>query len=191
MRSSSPRPPARLLIAAAAAAALAAAGSGCTNPVRDAQIEALGPEPDGAPGPDHRPGQPCLLCHSEGGPASSKAFAMAGTIYVSDAPGAEGSEGVIVQFVDARGSGPVVAPSTGPTGNFYVPLQDWPNLSYPVRVALYAKIGDKPGLTMKSLINREGSCNFCHRPLPEGDLTEEQIDATRSSAGQLVFKVGS
>jgi hypothetical protein len=169
------------------AAATSGAGSGCTNPVRDKAIEDLGPEAPGeSPGPEHRAGQPCLLCHSDGGPASSKPFAMAGTVY-QDAKGLKGAENVFVQFVDARGSGPVVAPQTGPSGNFYVPLQDWADLSYPVRVGLYEKITDKPKTTMKSLIGREGSCNFCHRPLPDGDLSDDQIDKTRSSAGAITF----
>ena len=51
----------------------AAVGSGCNDPVPDAEIAVtLGPEPKGSPGPDHRPGQPCVLCHSDGGPASDR-----------------------------------------------------------------------------------------------------------------------
>ena len=54
----------------------------CTDPVLDDQIEALGPE-TGNPGPTHRPGQPCVLCHSQLGPASDSVFLLAGTVYDS------------------------------------------------------------------------------------------------------------
>jgi hypothetical protein len=168
---------------------LAALASGCSDPVRDDAIAALGPEDSGGPGPDHRPGQPCLLCHSSGGPASSKAFAIAGTVYKSSAANADGADNVVVQFIDARGGAPVVVPTTGPTGNFYVPIGDWPTMAFPVRVGLYDSLDGPPVEIMKSLINREGSCNYCHRPNPGGDsLTPDQIDQSRSSAGQIFYK---
>src|SRR4051794_4421968 len=52
----------------------------CGDPVSDARIAALGPEDPGVPpGPLHRPGQPCVVCHSRQGPASP--FLVAGTVY--------------------------------------------------------------------------------------------------------------
>ncbi|MCW5834244.1 MAG: hypothetical protein KIS78_17735 [Labilithrix sp.] len=164
---------------------------GCTDPVRDAEIEALGPEEPGVtPNPEHRPGQPCLHCHSQGGPASNKPFAIAGTVYETDQPGSNGADGIFVQFVDSAGGGPREIPQTGPSGNFYVPLQDWPDLKYPVRVGLYEDLNGPPTVIMKSLINREGSCNFCHRP-NLADPTDEEIDDSRSSAGQIFLRSGS
>lgn len=162
---------------------------GCTDPVRDAEIEALGPEEPGVP-PDaeHRPGQPCLHCHTKGGPAKT-AFAIAGTIYETDQPGSKGADGIFVQFVDSAGGAPREIPQTGPSGNFYVPLQDWPDLKYPVRVGLYEDLSGPPTVVMKSLINREGSCNFCHRP-NIADPTDEEIDDSRSSAGQIFLRAG-
>lgn len=155
------------------------------DPVRDARIEALGGEaPDVPVGPEHRAGQPCLVCHSEGGPAANKAFAIAGTVYQSSQPGAPGAEGLFVQFVDARGGAPIEAPQTGPSGNFYVPLQDWTDLAYPVRVAIYRDLDGAPVATMQSLIGREGSCNYCHRP-NVADPDDAQKEAGRSSAGQI------
>ena len=166
--------------------AAASSGSGCTDPVRDAEIEALGPEEPGqSPGPDHRPGQPCLHCHSKGGPASNKPFAMAGTVFQTELPDSPAAEGVTVQFIDAKNGAPIISPETGPTGNFYVPLQDWPNLAYPVRVGLYEALDAPPKIIMQSLIGREGSCNYCHRRNPDGDLSEQQVKASRSSAGQI------
>jgi hypothetical protein len=164
--------------------------SACTDPVRDAEIQALGPETNGAPGPDHRPGQPCLHCHSSGGPASNKPFAIAGTIYKNDTT-EDGAEGIFVQFVDARGRGPLQVPQSGPTGNFYVPLQDWPNLAFPVRVALYEELEKAPIAVMKSLIGREGSCNYCHKPIRvDGKPNEEETNAMKSSAGQYYLTAG-
>ena len=163
---------------------------GCTDPVRDAEIEALGPEEPGVtPNPEHRPGQPCLHCHTKGGPASNKPFAIAGTIYETDQPGSKGADGITVQFVDSAGGAPRESPQTGPSGNFYVPLQDWPDLRYPVRVGLYEDPNGPPTVIMKSLINREGSCNFCHRP-NLSDMTDDEIDDSRSSAGQIFMRSG-
>ena len=63
------------------AAALAAAAAGCKDPVHDDAVSALPPEdPSVPPGPLHRPGQPCLVCHDGGGPGSL-VFGTAGTIF--------------------------------------------------------------------------------------------------------------
>ncbi|MDF2694697.1 MAG: hypothetical protein K0S65_3080 [Labilithrix sp.] len=162
----------------------------CTDPVRDAEIEALGPEEPGVtPNAEHRPGQPCLHCHTKGGPAENKPFAIAGTIFETDQPGSAGADGIFVQFVDSAGGGPREIPQTGPSGNFYVPLQDWPDLKYPLRVGLYEDLAGAPTVIMKSLINREGSCNYCHRPNLD-DPNEAEIDDSRSSAGQIFMRSG-
>lgn len=169
----------------------AGSGEACTDPVRDQQIAALGDDTE-APGPDHRAGQPCLLCHSDGGPASGKPFAIAGTVWDSPDPGAKGKEGIIVQFIDARGGAPAVPAETGPSGNFYVPLQDWANIAFPIRTALYkGDIDSAPITKMNSLINREGSCNFCHRmnvdlsDIDDDDAKKKAVEASASSAGQI------
>lgn len=172
-----------------------ALGSGCTDPVRDEQIDQLGPEAAGVPiGPDHRPGQPCVLCHSDGGPASGKPFAVAGTIYETNKPGSGGAAKISIQFIDARGNGPLQIVETSTSGNFYVPLQNWPTdgqplagPAFPIRVGLYKDVDGEPVQVMKSLINREPSCNFCHRPNLKNP-TEDEIDASRSSAGQVYLE---
>lgn len=181
-----------LQLSAFVAAVLAATGSGCTDPVRDQQIEALGDDTE-APGPNHRPGQPCLLCHSDGGPASNKAFAVAGTIYKSSKYDAEGAPDIFVQFKDARGREPAVPAQSVESGNFWVPLTDWPNISYPIRVGLYKdNVNGAPIVTMKSLINREGSCNYCHqRNINPDDIPDDKeekkkfLQKTTESAGQI------
>jgi hypothetical protein len=172
---------------APAASALAAILASCTDPVRDRQIEALGDE-QGDPGPEHRPGQPCVLCHSEGGPASDSPFAVAGTVYETSAPGSKGAEGVTVELLDANGGAPAVKPVTNRAGNFYVPASDWKDLAFPFRVRIVPK-GSKP-IPMTTTVNREGSCNSCHRPFPGGKLSAEEKDALRSSVGQIFVGAG-
>src|SRR6185295_5603712 len=88
-----PRPGAQLmrrsLLAAAAIAALflaAAAGSCRYDPVPQGIIDDLGPE-QGAPSEMHRPGQPCLGCHSAYVGAQPQ-MAFGGTIYTLDDKGA-------------------------------------------------------------------------------------------------------
>ena len=69
-----------------AAVLLAAAVVACVDESHELQVQALGGEAPGvSPGPLHRPGQPCLVCHGEPGPASHK-FVMAGTVYAVQRP---------------------------------------------------------------------------------------------------------
>jgi len=137
----------------------------CTDPVVDDKIDALGGEVDGVdPGPDHRPGQPCVLCHSESGPASDSVFAVAGTVYET-AKEKKGAQNVEILLVDSRGSTPLrldngkqVPFYTSASGNFLVRADEWPNLRFPV------KVGIAKGFvhTMQSHIAREPSCATCH-----------------------------
>lgn len=164
---------------------------GCTDPVRDAEIAALGgEEPNVPPGENHRPGQPCVHCHTKGGPAEDSPFAVAGTVYETPEPDSPPAKGITVQFVDARGGAPRVLPVTNEAGNFYVLEKDWPDLSFPIRVALYNDPAKPPIQTMKSLIGREGSCNYCHIPnLPPDDLTDEDVENNRRFVGQIYVKL--
>lgn len=166
--------------------------AGCTDPVRDQQIEALGPEAAGVPpGEMHRPGQPCLPCHSSGGPAASSPFAVAGTIFKTAKFDSEPASEITVQFVDANGGAPRVSPVTNEAGNFWVPVADWPDLAFPVRVGLYTDKDAAPTQTMKSLINREGSCNFCHHPTADpSQLSDEQSEGNKQYTGQIYAESG-
>jgi hypothetical protein len=63
-----------------------AAAVGCGNfdpfsdPILDADKAALGPEDPNVPeGPLHRAGQPCAVCHRDGG--EDPTFVFAGTVY--------------------------------------------------------------------------------------------------------------
>jgi hypothetical protein len=185
-----------IVVVVSAAFAVAIGGtSGCTDPVRDAEIEALGPEAPGeSPGPEHRAGQPCLHCHSKGGPAEAHPFAIAGTIYETSAWDSKPASNITVQFVDANGASPRSEPPvSNDVGNFWLPVEDWPGMAFPLRVGLYDDPGKPPIQVMNSLIGREGSCNFCHRPnINPNDIKEaddEQkarlLTDSTESAGQI------
>jgi len=170
-------------VAALCFALAAAAPAACSDPSRDRALAALPPEDPQGPSPNHRRGQPCLLCHGEDGDAKPE-MVVAGTIYASPEANANGAENIEVQFVDASGGGPLNNPFTiAPSGNFYVTKSSWPDLTYPFKVRLL-KDG-QPIALMTSTVNREGSCNFCHQPNPPEPYTEEDRERARRSFGQI------
>jgi hypothetical protein len=145
----------------------------CTDPVPDARIEALGGE-IGETDQFHRPGQPCVLCHNENGPASASVFSVAGTVFLRRTGKLEPAAGVEVLLVDAEGSNPTdrngrVPIFTNAAGNFRVPKDLW-NPSFPIRTNIFC--GDNPGAlkcaspgtrrVMQSHIGREPDCAGCH-----------------------------
>lgn len=133
---------------------LAGATASCTDPVLDQEIEALGPE-QGEPGPDHRPGQPCVLCHSEFGTAPDSVFTLAGTVF--DAPTRYvGVEGVEVRIVDSGNSKWTAISNRA--GNFYL-TKGQGEVKFPVRVRISKGGVERP---MLSHIGREPSCAGCH-----------------------------
>jgi hypothetical protein len=127
---------------------------GCGDPAIDQPVLALGPEdPTVAPGPLHRPGQPCVLCHSQAGGES--VFSLAGTVYV-DATSLKPIDDVRVLIVDAR-SRRFVA-TTNCAGNFLVRDTDFVP-DFPVWLGL------QRGETVRDMdtpVYREGSCAGCH-----------------------------
>ena len=139
----------------------------CRDPVREMAMAALGGEASGVPpGPLHRPGQPCLVCH-DGGEAS--VFSVAGTVYAR-ADGAVPLNKVTVELVDSDGH--AAKPSTNCAGNFFLrPDELLPH--YPLWVTL--AVGTQK-IDMESPIYREGSCAPCHTD-PKG----------RASAGHVYF----
>lgn len=148
---------------------VAASAVSCTDPVRDQQIAALGDEDPAIPqGPEHRAGQPCVLCHSAGGPASKAPFVIAGTVY-EGAKSATGLENVTVSIVDSVGGRRQAL--TNAAGNFFITEADWRDLAFPFKVAVQ-KGKDQP-TQMSSLVNREGSCNFCHKGVGSYDAVSQ------------------
>lgn len=133
-----------------ASAALAAA---CDDPVHSGEVDALGPEV-GRPGPDHRPGQPCLTCHGGSGPAGPQ-FSVGGTVYaVKGQP--DGLAGVTVHLTDSKGSKHDA--TTSKSGNFYVPIGAWqPSPPVTVQIEYQSLMSD-----MHTRVGRDGSCAACH-----------------------------
>jgi hypothetical protein len=129
---------------------------GCfVDPVHDEQVAALGPEPAGeSPGPLHRPGQPCLVCHGGLGPAH-QSFSVAGTVFAIQGETTP-LDTAVVNLTDSHDAG--VGIETNAAGNFFVTrnIYDpyWP---------MHAKItlGTSES-SMISHIGRNGSCAGCH-----------------------------
>jgi len=144
--------------------ALAVVGACDANPVHDNDVAALGPEPSGSPGPEHRPGQPCLVCHGGEGPASLQ-FSVGGTIYQSQSGALVGQNGATVTMNDTNGT--TATATTNTVGNFYVLESQW-TPTFPVHVDAVT-YGDTT-TDMITHIGRDGSCATCHSDPPGGDL---------------------
>lgn len=147
-----------------AAALCAPASASCFNPVHDDAVNALGDEaPDVRAGAEHRPGQPCGVCHGAEGPAPE--FAVAGTIYRKRGSGANGGPAdwnpqkeplVNVVLIDALGAR--LDRTTNSVGNFFVAKNEW-SPTYPISVRIeYGKDVTK----MVSLVSRSVGCASCH-----------------------------
>jgi len=136
--------------------AVALAAAACGDPVRDAAVEALGPEdPAVRPGPLHRPGQPCLLCHVAGGAAGERRYSVAGTVY-RDPDSMMPLADVEVWLIDSRGR--QVLARSNCAGNFYLRSSQFLPV-FPLWVTLR-----HAGLVidMESPMRADGSCATCH-----------------------------
>jgi hypothetical protein len=141
---------------------------GCADPAHDAAVDALGPE-KGSPGPQHRPGQPCVTCHGGSGPASAQ-FALGGTVYEAQST-TTGQAGVEVDLTDAKGAS--WHTTTNAAGNFYVRFSDW-QPAYPVHNVQLNYPGLPAPTTMTSHIGRDGSCADCHHD-PAGNASPGHV----------------
>jgi hypothetical protein len=132
---------------------LAGLAAACSDPVRAQAIAALGDEAPGVrPGPLHRPGQPCLVCHGgEQGPT----FSVAGTVYAR-AESAVPVSRVTVELLDSEARS--FKAITNCAGNFFVrPDEFLPH--YPLWITVAAA---DHRLDMESPVFRDGSCASCH-----------------------------
>ena len=141
-------------------ACLLAASSGCAgfdpfgDPVLDAERDALGPEAPNVPqGPLHRAGQPCAVCHHEGG--EDPTFAFAGTVYRDPMEKIAVADAMVLLTDDA---GHTFMTTTNCVGNFYVKTGEFQ--ATPPVWASVQRI-DFPW-KMESPIHREASCAKCH-----------------------------
>lgn len=154
-------------------------GSCTMDPVHDSAVKALGGDTDLPASEFHRPGQPCVLCHSDKGPAESK-FALGGTLYYlppgKDEPvPVDGAEVIIVDAYKRE-----TRLITNCRGNFFLrdcgetcppPRINEPaefgSIVYPFTVGVQKKLGDrviyKP---MQGHVGREPSCAACHKDPP-------------------------
>lgn len=137
--------------------AVAAALLGCVDETHDAQVRALGGEAAGVPpGPFHRPGQPCVLCHGTGGPAST-IFSIAGTVFAVQ--GQKGpAAGAQVSLEDVNGRHATITANAA--GNFYVTPSQW-SPTFPIKVTGVTE-GQNIAPPMLSHMGRDGSCAGCH-----------------------------
>jgi hypothetical protein len=134
------------------------------DPVHADAVAALGPEAPGVqPGPLHRAGQPCAVCH-DGAANDPPAFSQAGTLYL-DAQGSVPVSGAIVILEDANG---VTSPeaTTNAAGNFYFTPEEF-TPTYPVQVNSVT-LG-AVAIAMHSRIGGNGSCAGCHFDPPGPD----------------------
>jgi hypothetical protein len=165
--------------------------AGCGDPVRSSAIDDLGGETPGVPpGPLHRPGQPCVLCHDGNGPGNM-VLRFGGTVYQSQAGPPAPVVGAIVHFRDTANK--EYRTATNCAGNFFVVEGDYQpagpvfvKVEYsvalvspsgatqvvPVIGRMTSPIYDTEGSTVSGL--RDRSCAYCHTD-----------PASRSSAGHI------
>jgi hypothetical protein len=168
-------PPRQVLLLALFGTALPISVACVNNPVHDDEVAALGPEdPAVPPGPDHRPGQPCLVCHGPFGPAQVQ-FAVGGTVYEAEGQSAP-AVSAVVGIEDI--SGAKIEATTNDVGNFYVLLRD-DNPKYPLKTSVASADGSVVQ-TMQTYIARNGSCASCHESVPSA-----------TSPGPVVLSTGA
>jgi hypothetical protein len=144
-----------------------------TSPEQAAQ-DALGPErPGESPGPYHRAGQPCLVCHSHEHNPGGLIYEVAGTVNVREGQ-VRGARGVEVILTDAEGT--ELHARTNQVGTFFVRVSSQvsePQLRgydgqllvprapvFPLRVRIRQGQDEQ---AMQGMIWREGSCAQCHQ----------------------------
>ena len=139
--------------------AAAIAATSCFDPEHKDEVNALGGETNGVgPGPFHRPGQPCRVCHGGSGPGKPE-FSIAGTVYAQRDVG-QAKPGVMVTITDVTGAAKTF--TANQAGNFYVSIDEW-SPTFPVNVTLaYPGLDPATQVQMQSPIGRNGGCAFCH-----------------------------
>jgi len=146
----------RHLLSSMLAVVTIACAFGSCDPVREDAIAALGGETPGVPpGPLHRPGQPCLLCH-DGAQGDPAALSIAGTVYAGGNT-LEPEVGATVMLQSADGTSATA--TTNAAGNFFL-TPDTYAPDYPVHVTSITQ--GNASVTMHSHIGRNGSCAGCH-----------------------------
>jgi hypothetical protein len=145
------------------------------DPVQDEAVNTLPGEVAGTPpGPLHRRGQPCLLCH-DGALGNPVQFSVAGTVFTTpdDKAPAIGAHVEITAADQAKKTF-----TTNASGNFYVEARQWsPHFPLQVSVTFQSQT-----LDMNSTIGREGACAGCHFD-PYGPNSPGHVYAVSVDAG--------
>ena len=125
----------------------------CRDPALDDKINNLGKETSGIPvGEYHRAGQACAACHVDGGPAGSKPFTVAGTVFAGTNR-LVGVASVTIALRDSENTTPPNEVKTNCVGNFFIRPQDW-QPKFPITVAISKGVARK----MNTVIGRAASC---------------------------------
>lgn len=112
-------------------------------------------------GPEMRPGDNCLRCHSSGGEASEVRFTAAGTVFpAADAAKSDGVEGAIVRLQKADGG--ILELRTNRVGNFFTRERLAADLR--PEVEFEGRVEQMP-------VTANGACNSCHNQPPSGAAT--------------------
>lgn len=129
--------------------------AGCFGQPGSADEDALGDVDHEPTGDEHRPGQPCLVCHGAEYSPGGDVFEVAGTIYETiDSQTGLDDVDVIITDADDR----EIRLRSNRAGNFYLEEGD-ATIRYPLTVAIESG-GQR--MQMTSPILREGSCAHCH-----------------------------
>lgn len=146
------------------------------DPAQQDIVDDLGEE-KGTPSASHRPGQPCLACHSTYGGAQPQ-MAIGGTLYSLDVASNEISpaKNILVTLFDSAGGSRKTC--SNKAGNFFVAKDKWEDITFPITPVA-------GGITMRSIIGRDGSCASCHK-LPNDDSADKVTGAGRDSAGVIL-----
>jgi hypothetical protein len=147
----------------------ASVGSSCNlDPVHHAAVASLGDEDAKAYPPNsefHRPGEPCVLCHSKKGPADS-VFVLGGTVYWEPDPASGTVDNAFVHVRDSNSVDRCYV--TNCNGNFFV--RESPDVTFTFPLSITIERPKNPGKgdalftprNMGGHIGREPSCAGCH-----------------------------
>ena len=123
---------------------------------------------------EHRPGQPCLVCHGADYNPGGPVFVVAGTVFADPLDDDEnGLEGAQVHITDAEGR--TFTAETNTAGNFMVQVESGLSspqqgrrgrlrIPYTPTFPLRAEVEfEGASQEMESRIWKDGSCASCHR----------------------------
>ena len=151
------------LVAILSLSIVAAAALSCANPVHTDAVAAQGGDSSGefngiSPGPTHRAGQQCMVCHGGDGPGPN--FSFAGTIYITRGQ-PDPAVNATISITDENNQTHDLI--SNDVGNFYITKDDWDaEMPANVKVSWTDSTGRKSDHPMISRIGNNGGCATCH-----------------------------